>query len=78
MEVLDWITRHCKNFILSIPIGTIEFDSPMENPAEQHLSSWSAEELKGWYKAVGHKSNAGQINTYWFKYTKEILINEQD
>ena len=74
--VLDEIPKHCKHFILSIPIEEIYMDiGDHPNEALNHKSVWHMEDehFQGWYKAMGNRGNAGQINTYWFKYDKNFF-----
>ena len=45
------------------------------NKALLHKSVWHVEDehLQGWHKAMGNRGNAGQINTYWFRYDKTFI-----
>lgn len=68
-RVLKEIPKHCKNFILSIPIGDLYLDiGDHENDKLNHLSIWEIEDFPKWNKAIGNRGNAGQINTYWWRY----------
>jgi len=67
---LNEIPKHCKNFILSIPIGKewANYKVDLTNPAEDHLSYWTPEEFTGFYKITGTVASLGQVNTYWWRY----------
>lgn len=68
--VLDEIPKHCKNFILSIPIGKdwADYRTALENPAEGHQSFWLAKEFTGFHRVIGAMGSIGQVNTYWWRY----------